>query len=377
MVGHLGPQRDGLPVDTTLKRIVVLFRVLGWAWMLLLVILTPIGDPAANDVITFGAMGLATAWTVATIWAAGRGDQLGRAWFVVSDLLVALIVGVASTAAGAEALFHGGSPMSTLAVIAFATSLRVTVWAALLVGFEQVIVHIVDERGGIPAAGSVTFLVFGILLGWGFEGLRDQERRRLEVQADLDRAEAARVRHEERMDLANRLHDSVLQTLSALRRDADDANQVRYLARRQERLLRRTISEYRSEHEHSARAAIHGMCDEIEDVHRIEIDTVVRGDAEVNPPFEAVLAAAREALTNAAKHAGVDVIDLYAELEPSRIEVFVRDRGHGFGIDAAIAGSGRGMDHGMVKRITDVGGDAKITSEVGAGTSVELRWPAT
>jgi signal transduction histidine kinase len=177
------------------------------------------------------------------------------------------------------------------------------------------------------------------------------------------------------MDLANRLHDSVLQTLSVLRRDADDANQVRYLARRQERLLRRTISEYRSEYEHSARAAIHGMCDEIEDVHRIEIDTVVRGDAEVNPPFEAVLAAAREALTNAAKHAGVDVIDLYAELETGRIEVFVRDRGHGF--DAAVAGSGRGMDHSMVKRITDVGGEAQITSEVGAGTSVELRWPAT
>ncbi|MDJ0962281.1 MAG: hypothetical protein QNJ88_16660 [Acidimicrobiia bacterium] len=367
--------RQRLPVDTTLKGIVVLFRMLGWAWMLLLVVLTPFGDPDANLVIVFGAMGLATVWTATTWWAAGNADQLGRPWFVMSDLTIALIVGFASTAAGAEDLFHGGYPISTLAVIAFATSMRITIWASLLVGFEQVIVHFVDERGGIPAAGSVVFLVFGTLLGWSFEALRDQERRRLAVQADLDRAEATRVRHEERMDLANRLHDSVLQTLTALRRDADDPNQVRYLARRQERMLRRTISEYRSEHEHSARAEIQGMCDEIEDVHRIEIDTVVRGDAEVDAAFEAVLAAAREALTNAAKHSGVDVIDLYAELEPGRIEVFVRDRGAGF--DAASSRSGRGLDHSVVRRVTDIDGEATITSEVGVGTSVELRWPAS
>lgn len=375
MASRGGPARHQLPIDTTLKRIVVLFRILGWAWMLLLVILTPIGDPAANDVITFGAMGLATVWTGVTMWAAGRADQLGRAWFVVSDLAIALMVGFASTAAGAVDLFHGGYPISTLAVIAFATSLRVTIWGALLMGFEQVLVHFVDDRGGIPAAGSVVFLVFGTLLGWTHEALRNQERRRLEVQADLDRAEAARVRHEERMDLANRLHDSVLQTLTALRRDAEDPNQVRYLARRQERMLRRTISEFRSEHDHSARAEIQGMCDEIEDVHRVEIDSVVRGDAEVDAPFEAVLAAAREALTNAAKHAGVEVIDLYAELEPGRIEVFVRDRGCGF--DAGSSRSGRGMDHGMVKRVADIGGETKVTSEVGVGTSVELRWPAS
>ena len=140
-------------------------------------------------------------------------------------------------------------------------------------------------------------------------------------------------------------------------------------------MLRRTISEYRSEHEHSARAEIQGMCDEIEDVHRIEIDTVVRGDAEVDAAFEAVLAAAREALTNAAKHSGVDVIDLYAELEPGRIEVFVRDRGAGF--DAASSRSGRGLDHSVVRRVTDIDGEATITSEVGVGTSVELRWPAS
>jgi len=44
----------------------------------------------------------------------------------------------------------------------------------------------------------------------------------------------------------------------------------------------------------------------------------------------AVVQATREALVNAAKHAGVETISLYAEVEPTEVTVFVRDRGAGF-----------------------------------------------
>ena len=364
-----------LPVDATLQRIVVLFRLLGWAWMLLLVVLTPDNDTQASRVILFGAMAMATAWTGATLWAARSTNVLGAAWFVAADLGVGLLIGLASTAAGAADLFHGGYPMSSLAVVAYAFGLRFTIGAAGLLAIEQVIVHVIDDRGQIPAAGSVTFLVFGTLIGWGFDGIRDRERERLAVQEELDTARAAEVRHEERMDLANRLHDSVLQTLSALRRDADDADQVRYLARRQERQLRRTISEYRSPHERSARAAIEGLCDDVEDLYRIDIDAVVRGDIALSETCETILAAAKEALVNAAKHSGTDVIDLYAELEPERIEVFVRDRGRGFDPDRSSAG--RGLDHGVQRRMQAVGGTAAVHTEVNVGTNVELRWEST
>jgi signal transduction histidine kinase len=363
-----------LPVDDTLKRIVVLFRFLGWAWMLLLVGLTLAEDTAANRAVVVGAMTLATVWTVATVWAAGSRDWLGAAWFVVADLIVGLAVGFATTVAGADDLFHGGYPMSSLAVVAYATNLRVTIGAAGLIAIEQVIVHALDDRGRIPAAGSVTFLVFGTVLGWGFEGIRSRERERLRTQAELDLARAAEVRQQERLDIANRLHDSVLQTLAALRRDASDAEQVRYLARRQERLLRRTISEYRSPYATSARVEMQTICDDVEDVHRIEIDSVIRGDLALDATVGEILAAVREALTNAAKHSGAEDVDLYAELEPGHVEVFVRDRGRGFVPDRTARGGG--IDHGICDRMAAIGGAVEFDSAPGRGTSVELRWDA-
>lgn len=364
-----------LPVDGTLRRIVVLFRLLGWGWMAILVLLLPVDDPEANMVIAGGTLAIVTAWTAYTVWAAARGEQLSSAWFVLVDIAIALLAGAATTLSGAEDLFHGGYPMSTLAVTAYAFNFRATLAAAFVLAGEQLVVHIVDGRGVLPAVGSVTFVVFGILLGWAFDNLRLQERRRLQVQEELVEANAARIRHEERIDLANRLHDSVLQTLTALRRDAEDPSQVRYLARRQERLLRGTISEYRSEFEHSMRAAVQGMCDEVEDLHRTEIDSVIRGDAELDRDREAILAASREALINAVKHSGADTIDLYAELAGDRVQVFVRDRGKGF--DPAVSSTGRGMDHGLRARVEGVGGVVAINTEPGAGTEVEIRWEST
>ena len=363
-----------LPVDATLKRIVVLFRLLGWAWMALLVALTPGGDPGADRTIMFGALALASAWTGLTLWAALRSGRLGDLWFTVADVAIALLVGAASTLAGAENLFHGGYPMSALAVVAYAANLRITIGASGLLAIEQVIVHAVDDRGRVPAAGSVTFLVFGTLLGWGFDAVRNQERQRLATQAALDHSRAAEVRHQERLDIANRLHDSVLQTLGAMRRDADDAEQIRYLARQQERQLRRTISEYRSPYENSARAALLGLCDDVEDLHRVEVDAVVRGDAMLDDVSQAMLAATREAITNAAKHSGADVIDVYAEFAPGTLRIFVRDKGRGF--DPQAAGVGRGLDHGVRQRLVAIGGAAEIRTEPAQGTDVELIWPA-
>jgi len=370
------PRQDhrDLPVDGTLRRVVVLYRLLGWAWMVILVALTPANDPDANLAVVMGSAGLATGWTVLTVWAGGKANRLGNTWFVVSDIAVGLLIAAASTLAGAEQLFHGGYPMSTLAVAAYAFNLRAAVGVSLLLGTEQVIVHIVDDRGTLPAVGSVTFIVFAVLFGFAFDHLRLQERLRVTVQNELDEANADRVRHEERIELANRLHDSVLQTLTALRRDAEDPSQVRYLARRQERQLRHTISEYRSPYAHSLRAAVQGLCSEVEDLYRVEIDAVVRGDAELAAPHEALVASAREALINAAKHSGVSTIDLYAELATDRVQLFVRDRGQGF--DPGTSSTGRGLDHGLRRRTEAVGGSVVVTTEPGAGTEVELLWNA-
>ena len=64
------------------------------------------------------------------------------------------------------------------------------------------------------------------------------------------------------------------------------------------------------------------------------------GDCETSEPVQALVRAAREAMVNAAKHSGADKIDVYAEVDEDRVEVFVRDRGQGFDLD----GGGRRPD---------------------------------
>lgn len=365
-------ERSNLPIDATLRKITLLFRVLGWAWMAILVALTPSSDPGANKVLVFGTLALATAWTAATWWAAIKTDKMGEPWFVTCDVLIALFVGVAPTIAGAEDLFHGGWLNSTLFVVAYAYNMRVTIGVGVIIAIEQVLVHWIDLRGVVPAAGSVGFLVIGILIGWAFDQLRLQERLRIATQEELDGAIAAQARHKERLDIANRLHDSVLQTLAALRRESDDPDQVRYLARRQERELRQTISEYRSPHQRSARAELQTICGEVEDVYRIEIDAVVRGDSECNDEVGAILTGAREALLNAAKHAGVDTVDLYAEFKPDMIQIFVRDRGRGF--DPTATASDRGIDHSLRRPAQSAGATVDLTTTPGGGTEVTITW---
>ena len=59
------------------------------------------------------------------------------------------------------------------------------------------------------------------------------------------------------------------------------------------------------------------------------IEVVTVGDCPLDERWRGRLAA-REAMMNAAKFAGGDEIDVYAEVGAERIEVFVRDRGVGF-----------------------------------------------
>ncbi len=366
MAAWSGTPRD-LEVDETLRRVVVVFRVLSWAWMLTLVILTLVTDEGANAAVVTIAMVIATAWTAATIWAA-RSRFLGAPAFVAVDGAVALAIGAASSIAGAEDLFHAGMPMSWILVAAYGFGFWGAVPTSVIVGIEQVIVHFVDDRSNVGAAGSLVFIVFAVVLGIAFDALRSAETRRLEVEDRLRTETAERIRHEERADLADRLHDSVLQTLHVIRRDAADTEQVRYLARRQERALRRTIDEYRSPHISSFRAELLELCDQVEDTYRIQVDTVIRDDTAMTTPLESVLGAAREALVNAAKHSGVAQIDLYAEAVPDTLTVHVRDRGRGF--DPAAAGGGGGMDHSLISRVEKAGGTVSVESTPGEGTEV-------
>jgi signal transduction histidine kinase/phage shock protein PspC (stress-responsive transcriptional regulator) len=184
---------------------------------------------------------------------------------------------------------------------------------------------------------------------------------------------AERIRSQERAELAAHLHDSVLQTLTLMQKRAGNPREVATLARRQERELRAWLFDgRRQDTEQSLAAAIEAAAAEVEDAHGWAIDVVTVGDRRLDERGEALVAATREALTNAAKFAGpAGTIAVYAEMGAERAQVFVRDRGAGFD-PASIPAERHGLRESIVGRMERNGGRATIRSSPGTGTEIEL-----
>lgn len=163
--------------------------------------------------------------------------------------------------------------------------------------------------------------------------------------------------------MAARVHDSVLQTLTLIQKQPEDA---RRLARRQERELRSWL--YPSTASGTLVDAVDRAAAEIEELHGVRVEVVHTGDAELDERTNALVLAAREAMANAARHAGVEEISVF--VEPTA--VYVRDRGSGFDPDA-VGADRRGVSESIRGRMERVGGTATITSAPGEGTDVELQ----
>jgi signal transduction histidine kinase/phage shock protein PspC (stress-responsive transcriptional regulator) len=183
---------------------------------------------------------------------------------------------------------------------------------------------------------------------------------------------SARIRSQERADVAAHLHDSVLQTLALIQRRADDSREVAGLARRQERELRRWLYERGNGPEAATFAgALQQVAAEVEDLYQVRIEVVTVGDRPLDGSLLATVSATREAMINAAKFAGEDDIALYAEAGDHGVQVFVRDRGVGFDL-ATIPEDRHGVRHSILERMQQHGGQAEIRSTPGGGTEVEL-----
>jgi signal transduction histidine kinase len=184
---------------------------------------------------------------------------------------------------------------------------------------------------------------------------------------------AERIRSQERAELAAHLHDSVLQTLTLMQKRADNPREVATLARRQERELRSWLFDGRSRRGTASLAtALEDAAAEVEDAHGVPIEVVVVGDLELDERGTALVGAAREALTNAAKFAGdAGAVAVYAEMQDGGAQVFVRDRGSGFDPDR-MPEDRRGVRESIVGRMERHGGKATVRSSPGSGTEVEL-----
>jgi signal transduction histidine kinase len=198
----------------------------------------------------------------------------------------------------------------------------------------------------------------------------------LRIARDLVLERQARVRAEERADIAARVHDSVLQTLALIQRRADDPQKVVQLARLQERELRSWLFEGRDPNETEADSTLTGgvrqIQQDVEARYGVPVEAVTVGDCELDDNLNALLAAAREATVNAAKWSGASVISLFAEVEPGEVSLVVRDRGQGFDPEAVPADR-KGVAESIRGRMTRRGGTATVTSAPGEGTKVTLK----
>lgn len=198
----------------------------------------------------------------------------------------------------------------------------------------------------------------------------------LSVARELVLERQARLRAEERSDLAARVHDSVLQTLAMIQRHAEEPQRVAQLARAQERELRSWLFEGQppgsfTDGVGTVAAALRGIQTEVEAAHGVRVETVVVGDGPLTEDLEPLLAAGREAAVNAAKWSGADVVSLFAEVEPDRMSLFVRDRGEGFE-PSAVAPDRKGVAGSIEGRMARCGGAATIRTAPGEGTEVRL-----
>ena len=242
----------------------------------------------------------------------------------------------------------------------------------LVVGLSILIFEHINQKLLLPLSG-VLAIIAAIVLLLGPWWLR--------IARDLLAERQARIRAEERAEMASRVHDSVLQTLALIQRRAGDPHQVISLARAQERELRSWLFDGR------APGSLDGLAttladglrliqQEVEAQHGIVVEAINVGDCALDDDLTALLAAAREATVNAAKWSGAGTVSVFAEVEPGAVSVFVRDRGRGFD-PAAVPKDRKGLAESVTARMERRSGSATVRSTPGEGTEVMLTMPRT
>lgn len=377
--GVAGGIADHLGIDVLKVRMVfVLLAALAGAGIVaygLLWIFTPDGADSGRPSGTerrqaIGLALLGLGLSVAVSWAFS-----GAAARVIAPLVV--------IAVGAALVWREYDADGPRSLVGMPAKPSMVTWSRIIAGVTLVVTGlavVVLSQVDWGSLGSALLAVAATLIGVGLLtvplGLR--------LMHSLNAERAARIRNEEREEIASHLHDSVLQTLALIQRQAGDPQEVLRLARSQERELRRWLFADSGPAESSLAAALRTIAGEVEDQHGVKVTPVTVGDVAMDGAergsglpkehFTAVLGATREALVNAAKHAGVADIDLFAEAEPHQVSVFVRDRGAGFDPES-VPEDRHGLARSIRARVERRGGTVEIVSESGRGTEVRIIMP--
>ena len=263
-------------------------------------------------------------------------------------------------------------------------------WCAIGLAAAEVVVVGAAVRTGTPLVVDTTSLVAFVLATTALFAIRRGLRRSNRSQPTLHRAardeELAALRYRIEAQAAAVMHDTVLGHLAAIAA-APPAPLGAAMRQKVERDLEVLIGEewltddprdvdrhVRTEWQHSP------LFGAIEETRALGLDVAVTGDPAAVARLDAAQAAAlglaaKQCLINVLRHAGVDRADVVVFGSDADVSVMITDSGKGFVVDET--GADRlGIRASVRRRVEAVGGDAKLWSAPGRGTSVVLRVPA-
>lgn len=237
--------------------------------------------------------------------------------------------------------------------------------------------------------------LFGLTLIWVQTLTRKVQQRGMQLAGEISGRQMAEARAEERIRMAEELHDTLAQGLTGVSMQIEAAGRAR--EQRPDDLPRHL--QLAGQILHSARDEVRralwnlrsGLLDtgdllgslqaiaaNLSPDRKPEISCSAAGEVKPLPESvtHALLRITQEALSNAVKHADAKAIDVLVEFDKSELTLMIRDDGRGFHADAAanMAASHFGLQ-GMRDRTRRLHGQFQIDSKPGRGTTVKVTIP--
>jgi signal transduction histidine kinase len=377
------------------------------AWMAVLAVLSVDDlDRPAFVVVAFAA---ALAWTVWLTVARPRWTAVPLAIDLGLAVVLAILPGFAGQRGGLGAAdlpsFENPYPVAAVLTWGVALGVRGGLLAGAAVGLALVAGRLANgmplrELGGTAqamsiAGGTVNFLLAGGGIGLVCSLLERSWARLARAQEESAVARERAARLAEREALARRIHDSVLQSLAMVHKRGrelagagpvppEEVARLAELAGGQERALRALVLRAADDEAAAGSASLRSALEEL----AVAFPATRPGSPPVTVgavgplwlPAGAVAElrdAVRQALENAAGHAGASRVSVFAEEEGDEVVVTVRDDGAGFVYDeAALRAAGKiGLLSSIKGRAEQLGGRARVETAPGMGTEIELRVP--
>jgi signal transduction histidine kinase len=284
------------------------------------------------------------------------GSVVAPLWVQLTIVAAALAVAAGAWASFIDRPDAGRGPRTERAV-------RATVTATLVA--LGVLFALLPSAGRVPVATIVTVLVLLVAVGLVYAPSL------VTLWRDLNTERVRRIRDEQRSEMAAHLHDSVLQTLALIQNRAGASSEASRLARAQERELRAWLYAADAPADSDLASDLRDYASALELDFPVRIEVVAVGLSTELSSGE-LAAAAREAMLNAARHAGGEV-SVYIEGSSASVDVYVRDRGPGFD-PASVAADRLGVRESIIGRMRRAGGTATVGRGAGGGTEVHLHF---